>query len=70
MLNIFRAVIPALLTAAGAYVLAPPLLGRYLSIGEDLLCGGFVWVVVGCIQEYRRRQEYRRLLSMRGSALW
>lgn len=70
MLNILRMAIPAVLATAGAFALAPALLGRHLSIWENLLCGSCTLVVAGCIQAYRKRQEHKRLLRLRGSALW
>jgi hypothetical protein len=70
MSKILRMGIPVVLAAAGAFAFAPRLLGRPFSIWEDLLCGGGILLVAGCMGEYRRRQEHKRLLDLRGSALW
>lgn len=70
MLNLPRLAILAVIAAAGAFAFAPSLLGRHLSIWEGL-CGGVgILFVAGCIREYRKRQEHKRLLNLRGSALW
>jgi len=70
MLNIALMSFTAVLAAAGAFALAPPWLGRNLSLWEDLLCGGLVWLIAGLMLRYRKRQERKRLIGMRDSALW
>jgi hypothetical protein len=50
--------------------MAPSLLGRSLSVWEVLLCGGLAWACTACVLRYRKRQERKRLVSMRDSALW
>ncbi|MDR7379376.1 putative membrane protein YagU involved in acid resistance [Rhodoferax ferrireducens] len=70
MLNIALMSFAAVLAAAGASVLAPPWLGRNLSLWEGLLCGGLAWLIAGLVLRYRKRQERKRLIGMRDSALW
>ena len=72
MLNIILLAVPAVLAAAGAFAFAfaPALFDRSLSLWEDLLGGGLALIVAGCLLGYRKRQERKRLMGMRGSALW
>ena len=50
--------------------MAPSLLGRSLSAWEVLLYGGLALTFTGCVLQYRKRQERKRLIGMRDSALW
>lgn len=70
MLNLLLTTVTAALAAAGTYAAAPSLLGRNLSIWEVLLYGGLTLTAAGCVLRYRKRQERKRLIGMRDSALW
>nr|WP_315430950.1 hypothetical protein [uncultured Albidiferax sp.] len=70
MLNIALMSFTAVLAVAGASALAPSWLGRNLSLWEGLLCGVFAWFIAGLVLHYRKRQERKRLIGMRDSALW
>lgn len=70
MLNLLFTTVTGALAAAGAFAMAPSLLGRHLSVWEVLLCGGLALTSTGCVLRYRKRQERKRLIGMRDSALW